>query len=356
MESPRSEVAAAPVAGSGRYAKQTRFAALGLQGQERLRAATALVCGVGALGAMSAQILVRAGVGRVRIVDRDFVDLTNLHRQFLYDEADVAAGLPKAEAAAVKLRRMNSEVTVEAVVADVDWRNAAELAAGVDCIVDGTDNFETRFLLNDLSLERRIPWVYGGCVGCEGRIMAVLPGETPCLRCILPEAPPPGSLPTCDSAGVLGPIVGVVASCQALEAMKILSGRTADVHRGLLTFDLWGNHLKAVDLRALRDGGGCAACGPAAERPWLSGKRGSAPIVLCGRNAVQLTPPEPRRLEWPSLAARLQSVGEVTYNAFLLRLETAECRLTLFRDGRAIIGGTEDPAVARTWYDRYVGG
>src|SRR5262245_8449778 len=198
-----------------RYARQVRYAPLGPEGQHRLLASRALVCGCGALGSVLANTLARAGVGHLRIVDRDFLELNNLQRQVLYEESDVAAELPKAIAAAEHLRRINSQIEIEPVVADVDAGNIMALCDGVDCIVDGTDNFETRFLLNDASLSTKIPWVYGGCIGAEGQSMTILPGETPCLRCLMSEPPPPGTTPTCDTAGILGPIIGVIASLQA---------------------------------------------------------------------------------------------------------------------------------------------
>ena len=213
-----------------RYARQVRFFPVGEDGQRRLAQSRALLCGCGALGSAIADMLVRAGVGMVRIVDRDFVELSNLQRQTLFDEADAEACLPKAVAAAEKLRRINSGVAVEPIVADVDATNIERFCGGMDLILDGTDNFETRFLINDAAVKLGLPWVYGGCVGAEGQTMTILPGETACLRCLMPECPAPGSTPTCDTAGILGPIVGVIASIEAVEAIKILSGnRSSDL-------------------------------------------------------------------------------------------------------------------------------
>ncbi|MBL9123307.1 MAG: ThiF family adenylyltransferase, partial [Planctomycetaceae bacterium] len=221
------ENAASPAAGLDRYHRQMLYPPLGAAGQQRLSTARVLVCGCGALGSLLANTLVRSGVGHVRIVDRDFIELNNLQRQFLFDEADIAAGLPKAVAAAEKLRQINSQVEVEPIVADVDYQKIGELCAGVDVIVDGTDNFETRFLLNDAAVKFGIPWIYGGAIGAEGRVLAIVPGETPCLTCLMQDAPPPGTTPTCDTAGVLAPVIGVVASLEAMEALKLLSGRRA---------------------------------------------------------------------------------------------------------------------------------
>lgn len=336
-----------------RYARQSRFAPLGEDGQRRLAAAKVLVCGCGALGSAIANLLVRAGVGHVRIVDRDFVDLSNLHRQVLFDESDAAAALPKAVAAAEKLRRINSEVTVEPIVADITAANIERLAEGVDAILDGADNFETRLLVNDLAVYRRIPWVYGGVVGAEGQTMTILPGETPCLACLIPNCPPPGTTPTCDTVGVLGPAVGVVAAWQAGEALKLLSGHRDDICRKLTVFDLWSGQVRQIDVGRLRDVSDCAVC-KRGEYAWLSGQEGSRTEVLCGRNAVQLTVPPPS-VPLTELADRLRPLGAVTCNAFLLRLKVDAHEITVFADGRAIIGGTNDPAAARTIYARYIG-
>ncbi|MEX0585487.1 MAG: ThiF family adenylyltransferase [Pirellulales bacterium] len=337
-----------------RYARQIRYPAFGEEGQRRLLASRALVVGCGALGTVIANTLVRSGVGYVRIVDRDFIELNNLQRQVLFDEHDVAANLPKAIAAADKLRRINSQVEVEPIVADVNHTNIESLCDGVGCIVDGTDNFEIRFLLNDVSLKRSIPWVYGGCLGCEGQTMTILPGETPCLRCLMSEAPPLGTTPTCDTAGILAPIVNVIASMQASEAIKILSGHREAASRVLSIVELWDNRLRQVKVASLRDTVDCPAC-KRAEFPWLSGQRGSHTAVLCGRNAVQLSFPGRQRLSLDDLALKLAGVGKVTHNPFLLRLAVDEYLLTIFPDGRAIVGGTDDVATARTLYARYIG-
>lgn len=343
-----------PSADLQRYARQTRFVELGEAGQRRLLASRALICGCGALGSVLANTLARAGVGRLRIVDRDFVELSNLQRQMLFDEDDLAAALPKSVAAAEKLRRINSTIEIEPIVADVDHLNIRALCDGVDVIVDGTDNFETRFLLNDAALELNLPWVYGGCIGAGGQTMTILPGETPCLRCLMPEPPPPGAAETCDTAGIVAPIINVIASIQAMEALKILSGRRDATQRGLLIFDLWENRQRQVKLDLLRESAQCAAC-QRRDFVWLRGERGSHTAVLCGRNAVQLTQPAGERLSLEALEQRLAGVGKVTRNPFLLRLAVDEYLLTIFADGRAIVGGTEDIATAKGLYARYVG-
>ena len=337
-----------------RYDRQVRFAPLGKAGQRRLAEGRALVCGCGALGSVIAETLARAGVGFLRIVDRDFLELNNLQRQVLYDEQDVADGLPKAIAAANKLRRINSEITVEPEVADVTYQNIESLAGDVDVIVDGTDNFATRFLVNDFAVKHGKPWVYGGCIGAEGQTMTVLPGETPCLACFMAEAPPPGTTPTCDTAGILGPIVNVIASFEAAEALKILSGHRQAVSRKLAIIDLWDNQVRHVDFSRLRESGDCRVC-KHGEFAWFSGERGDASAVLCGRNAVQLSAPPGASLSLDELAGRLAGVGRVERNAFLLRLAVDGYVLTVFPDGRTIVGGTDDIATARTVHARYVG-
>ncbi len=336
-----------------RYARQIRFAPLGEEGQRRLRAGRAMVVGCGALGSVAANVLVRAGVGQVRIVDRDFVETCNLHRQMLFDEADAAEQLPKAIAAAMKLRRFNSEVDLVPVVADLDHRNIESLCEGMDVVVDGTDNFETRFLLNDAAVRCGIPWVYGGCLGAEGQTMTIVPGETACLRCVMEDCPPPGSSPTCDTVGILGPIVSVIGSWEASEAIKILSGNRQAVSRMLTIVELWDGSVRQVDLSTLRAKADCPTC-QHGEFPWLTGQRGSHTAVLCGRNAVQLTYPE-TRLSLDELAGRLEGAGHVFRNAFLLRLEVEQYTLTVFPDGRAIVAGTDDIAMARTLYARFIG-
>ena len=337
-----------------RYARQIRYPAFGEEGQRRLLASRALVVGCGALGTVLANTLARSGVGKLRIVDRDFIELNNLQRQVLFDEDDVAANLPKAIAAANKLRRINSQIEIEPLVADVNHTNIEALAEGVDCMVDGTDNFEIRFLINDVSIKHGVPWVYGGCLGCEGQTMTILPGETPCLRCLMADTPPPGTTPTCDTAGILAPIVNVIASMQASEAIKILSGNRESASRVLSIVELWDNRLRQVKVAGLRESVDCPAC-KRAEFPWLAGERGSHTAVLCGRNAVQLTFPDRQRLSLEVLANKLAGVGRVTHNAFLLRLAVDDYLLTVFPDGRAIVGGTDDVATARTLYARYIG-
>jgi adenylyltransferase/sulfurtransferase len=338
-----------------RYERQIRYAPFGEAGQRKLLESRMLVCGCGALGSMLANTLARAGVGKLRIVDRDFLELNNLQRQTLFDEDDVTSALPKAIAAARKLEKINSEIEIEPIVADIDYRNIERLCEGVDVIVDGTDNFEVRFLLNDASLKLRIPWVYGGCLGAEGQTMTIIPGETGCLRCLIRDAPPHGSTPTCDTAGILASIIGVIASIQALEAIKIASGKREAVSPFLTVMDIWDNHVQQIRVDKLREQADCPGC-KHGEYPWLSGERGSRSAVLCGRNAVQLSAPaDDGTLSLEALEKKLASAGKVTRNRFLLRFSVEEYLLTIFADGRTIVGGTDDPAVARTVYAKYVG-
>jgi adenylyltransferase/sulfurtransferase len=339
-----------------RYSRQIRFPAIGESGQRALAEGAALVIGCGALGSVIINTLARAGVGRLRIVDRDFLELSNLQRQMLYDEADVAKNLPKAIAASEKLKGINSSVQVEPLVTDVDATNIGQLCDGVDVILDGTDNFETRFLINDAAIKFGIPWIYGGCLGADGQTMTVIPGTTSCLRCLMIDGPPlPGTTPTCDSAGVLAPAINVIGSIQACEALKILSGNAAAVSNKLSVVELWTNQVRQMDLSTLRDQVDCPAC-KGEEFEWLDGERGSHSAVLCGRNAVQLSPPERQPVDLDQLEEGLAGVARVERNRFLLRLFVDDFVVTVFRDGRAIIGGTEEIAVARKLYAQYVGG
>lgn len=336
-----------------RYRRQIRFAPLGEEGQTKLRDAHALIVGCGALGCVSADLLVRAGVGFVRVVDRDFVERDNLHRQVLFDEADAATQLPKAVAGVNRLTAVNSEVSLEPIVADVNATNINRLAGDVQVIVDGTDNFETRYLINDFAVANNVPWVFAGCVGAEGQTMAVMPGSSPCLSCFLPEPPPATSMPTCETAGVLAPIVSVVAAYQAMEALKILSGNQSAVNPHLTVFDLWNNQVRGINMLGSRRDD-CFTCGEK-QFPWLTGERGTATTRLCGRNSVQFSPVDAGPVDLSLLAEKLRAVGTVTANPYLLRLAVGDYLITVFADGRSIVGGTEDEAEARTVLAKYVG-
>jgi adenylyltransferase/sulfurtransferase len=338
-----------------RYSRQIRFPHIGEDGQAKLRDSRVLVVGCGALGSVLANTLVRAGVGFLRIVDRDFLELSNLQRQVLFDEKDVRDALPKSVAAAKRLQQINSSVSIEPIVADVDASNIESLAADVDLILDGSDNFEIRFLINDVAVKHSKPWVYGGCLGADGQTMSILPGETGCLNCLMLDGPPPpGTTPTCDSFGILSPIINVIASIQALEAIKILTGQLDAVSRKLQVFSLWDNHSRFIDLSDLRDSVQCPTC-KQKKFDWLRGNRGSQAAILCGRNSVQLNFADREKLNLDALALRLKPLGEVKQNAFMLRFFKDDIAITVFPDARAIISGTDDPAVARKIYTQFLG-
>ncbi len=341
---------------SSRYQKQILFAGIGKAGQAALAEARVLVCGCGALGTVLVDTLARAGVGFIRIVDRDFVELSNLQRQVLFDEDDVANRVPKAIAARDRLQRINSDIEVQGIVADVNYTNIAKFANDVDLILDGTDNFEVRFLINDYSLDSGTPWIYTGCVGSHGQTMAILPGESACLRCLIDTVPEPGATETCDTAGVLGPAINVIASLEAVDALKLLSGQRDLIQPVLRVVDVWDASVRNMNVATLRETANCPAC-VGGERTWLEGREGSQAAVLCGRNAVQISPSAKGDLSLHDMADRLRASGTVTANAFLIRFQLTDpdFDITIFQDGRAIIKGTEDVATARSLYSRYIG-
>jgi adenylyltransferase/sulfurtransferase len=331
-----------------------KFPGIGEEGQRKLLASRVALCGVGALGTVLANAMVRAGVGFVRVVDRDFIETHNLQRQILFDENDIAENLPKAEAAVRKLRAINSQITIESVVADIDHTNILDLVNDVDLILDGTDNFEVRYLINDVAVKLSKPWVYGGCIGSHGQSMTILPGETPCLRCVIESSPPPGMAPTCETAGVLGPAINIIASYQATEALKILSGQREAINRDLLFIDVWENVHKSFKIAKLKDTVDCPCC-KRREFDWLDGKMGSHTTSLCGRNAVQVTHRSATKLNFDELARQLGPMGEVSFNRFLFKFGVDGYEFTVFPDGRAIIKGTNDVDKARTLYAKYIG-
>jgi len=339
-------------AATGRYSRQIRFAGIGDEGQAKLGRASVLVLGCGALGSAISELLVRAGVGRVRIVDRDIVEESNLQRQSLFTEDDAREELPKAEAAAGHLRRINSNVEVDPVVKDFSAVSGDHLLEGIDLAVDGTDNFPARFVLNDLCFRRRISWIYGACVGATG-VVGVFAPPGPCLRCFLEEPPPAGTLPTCETAGIIPSIPHLVAAIEVTEALKLLVGTGAPL-RGLLTFDLW----ERTDLRQLfTEAGpraGCATCGTA-EFPSLSGRDESHALSLCGRNSVQVTPRADRKVDLDQLATRLAKLGAARRSAHTITAEIDGVSFTFFSDGRCLLRGVDDPLRAQALYAKYVG-
>lgn len=344
-----------------RYHRQKLLPEIGDEGQERLAGGKILIVGCGALGCVQADLLARAGVGLIRIVDRDVVEPTNLQRQTLYAEADV--GNAKALAAAARLRAINSTITVEPVTADVTSENAERLAVGCDAILDGTDNFETRFLLNDVSVKLGVPYVYGGVIASRGMAATFVPGDgphsTPCLRCVLPEPPPSGSVATCDTAGVLGPSVAIVAAQQAADAIKVLLGRLDLLSGTMLDFDLFKSTRRRLNLTDIS--GESAACRCCGQRLFdaLDGSAGSDAVALCGRGAVQVSPGHRGAIALDNLASRLSAHGRCKRVGPLLKAEASQGEkrfvLTIFPDGRAIISGTEDLAEARSLYAKLVG-
>lgn len=334
-----------------RYSRQSILAQIGREGQERLGSASVVVAGCGALGAASANLLVRAGVGTVRIFDRDFVELSNLQRQGLYTEADVETGMPKAAIAAERLRAANSDVRVEGIVADLTPANAEQLLGGCDAIVDAIDNFEARFLINDVALTHGIPWVYGAVIATYGLTMTILPGEGPCLRCLLPNPPAPGSVDTCATAGVFGPVVSAVAALQVTEAIKLLLGRRDELRPGLAEIDVWDGEMRTTEIRRQPE---CPSC-MGGERPWLRAVAASESITLCGRDALQIAAPGGVTLNLGDLADRLEVGRAVKRTPFMLRFEVDGYEMNVFRDGRAIVKGTTDETVGRALYAKYVG-
>jgi adenylyltransferase/sulfurtransferase len=337
-----------------RYSRQMRFYGMGESGQRKLLESHVTLCGCGALGTVLANALVRGGVGHLRLVDRDFIETNNLQRQVLFDEHDVAENLPKAEAGARKLAAINSSVQVEPVVTDIDRTNILDLVQDADLILDGTDNFEIRYLINDAAVKLGKPWVYGGCIGSHGQTMTILPGQTPCLRCVFEAAPAPGETGTCETAGVLSPIVNIVASFQAAEAFKILTGQMDKVNRELIYIDVWENFQRRIKIAPLLGTVDCPCC-QRHRYEWLDGEHGAQTTSLCGRNSVQVSHRSATRLEFEELAHHLAKMGQVSYNRFLLKFEVETYQFTVFPDGRAIIKGTSDVDRARTLYARYIG-
>ncbi len=335
-----------------RYSRQVLFREIGREGQAKLLNSRVLLVGCGALGAAQAEMLARAGVGHLRIVDRDFVEFTNLQRQTLFKESDAAERLPKAVAAKTRIAEINSEIEVEAVIADVNNSNVEQFIDGVDLVIDGTDNFQVRYLLNDACVKHKKTWIYGAAVSSYGTTMTVIPGETPCLRCIFDEMPDAGSSPTCDTAGVIMPIIATVAATQVSEALKLLVGDTGSLHGSLMQFDVWANDRQRINLGDPNPD--CKCCGQHIYE-FLDADAQEFAAVLCGRNAVQIAPPRPTDLDLASMAEKLRSVAEVKQNEYLLRFMSGENELTVFRDGRAIVKGTDDISNARSLYARFVG-
>lgn len=339
-----------PVGSLGRYARQNASGLISPEDQRKLGGSSVLLVGCGALGSPLAGLLVRAGVGGLVIADRDVVELHNLQSQQLYDENDVRERLPKAEAAARRLRAINSSVRVEALVADVTAGKIEGLAARADLILDGTDNLETRYLLNDAAVKLGKPWIYGGLLGTGGMTLTVLPGRGPCLRCLFPEPPAPGSQPTCDTRGVLNTAAAWVTAVQATEALKLLSGSAAEAG-GFRMMDVWTGTVQSPRAERKED---CPCCGRR-DFEFLDARRGSSATRLCGRGAVQIMPERPVKTDLALLKERLAPLGKVTHNGLLLEFTAGGRRLVVFPDGRVLVMGTQDIAEARSLTARYIG-
>jgi len=334
-----------------RYSRQTLFGPIGKEGQERLGGSSVAIIGCGALGTVLANNLCRAGIGQLVIADRDYIELNNLQRQILFDEDDIARRLPKAIAAAEKLHRVNSVTKLEALVEDINADGIESLVQDVDLVLDATDNFETRYLLNDVCVKYARPWIYSGVIASYGVTMNIVPGETPCLRCIFPDMPLPGTTPTCDTAGVLNGIVGAIAGVASTEALKLLL-KSEKVSHAMFWMDVWENTSERIELPRQPD---CPTCGEH-HYEFLDSLSGTRSTSLCGRNAVQVRGGRRgEKINLPDLAERLRPVGQVSFNEFLLRFMVDSYELTVFPDARAIIKGTDDEQVARSVYARYIG-
>jgi molybdopterin/thiamine biosynthesis adenylyltransferase len=332
-----------------RYSRQVLFAGIGQEGQRKLTSSRIALVGCGATGSALVSLLARAGVGTIVIIDRDYVEPSNLQRQSLFDEPDAAQSLPKAIAAAKKISSFNSHIVVEPQVADLTPANVESLLDGVELILDGTDNFETRYLLNDFAVKTGLPWIYTAAVGSYGITMNILPGKTACLTCLFPELPR-GTFETCETAGILNSAVNLAASIAATEAIKLLVGAEKQMRRTLLSFDVWSN--ERAEVKAERPRLGCRACG---QRDFIHlDAQGRAHITLCGRNSVQIHERH-RPVDFSEVSHRLEPHGKVKHNDFVLKFWPQSYEMTLFPDGRAIIKGTTDPAIARSLYAKYVG-
>jgi len=332
-----------------RYSRQTVFPGIGDEGQAKLGRSSVVIIGCGALGCNIASLLVRAGVGRLRIIDRDFIEYHNLQRQVLFNENDIEAQLPKAIAAQRHLKKVNSSVEIEGIVADVNSGNIEKLVSGTDIILDGLDNFETRFLINDAALKHKIPWVYGGAIASKGMTMNIIPGETACLRCIAPILPSRETTPTCETVGIVGTVPALIGALEATEAMKILIG-SAEVSRELVIVDVWQRTFDLIDIKPRSD---CPACHGRYDT--LEKTSGVKMTSLCGQTrAIQVVDSSVSSIAFEQLAAQLKKLGDVSYNKFVLRFGIAGYEIIVFPDGRAIIKNTIDESLAKELYSKYV--
>lgn len=337
-----------------RYVRQAAFYGIGNQGQKKLLEKAAVLVGCGALGCTSANLLIRSGIRYLKIVDRDYIEKSNLQRQSLFDEDDIRKNLPKAVAAQQKLQKINSEVQTESVVADLNPSNIDYILGNTNIVIDGTDNFETRFLVNDYCVKKGIPWIYGACIGSTGLTMNIIPSKTPCLRCVLENIPPFGTTETCDTDGIIAPIASMIASVQVAEALKVLTDNLDTLRKGLLKIDLWRNEMRMLHTEEIRGKIDCMAC-KQHQYEFLSREKYSIATSLCGRNAIQILHHNGSNLNLEKLALRLRALGDVSSNNFLLRFKVDAYELTVFPDGRSIITGTTDASIAKTLYAKYIG-
>ncbi len=337
-----------------RYSRQILSQHMGEECQKVLMDSYAVVVGCGALGTVSSSYLTRAGIGRLRIIDRDFIEESNLQRQILFDENDIIENLPKAIAAQRKLQQINTGTTIEGIVTDVNYANIEELTKDADIIIDGTDNFETRFLINDFCIKNNIPWIYGACIGSRGLTMNIIPSKTPCLRCVFETMPQMGTFPTCDTAGVIGPIAGIIGSIQATEAIKILTGKYESANKTLIEIDVWDTKVKQIDVSDLKSLNDCPTCKLHTYK-FLKADEGVMATLLCGKNAVQVMCRNISNIDLVQLAKRLASISDVSSNEFMIKFKVKENEFTVFPDGRAIITGTNDLSTAKSLYSKYLG-
>ena len=332
-----------------RYSRQVLFSGIGEEGQRNLSNGRVVIIGCGALGTVIANTLVRAGIGSIKIIDRDFIEYHNLQRQVIFNEEDIKEGLPKAIAAERYLRKVNSEIEIEGIVADVNYTNIEQLVENVDVILDGLDNMETRLLINDFSLKHKIPWIYGGAVSSYGMMMNIIPGETACFRCFHTNPPGSGVAMTCDTTGVIGTIPFIIGSLQATEAIKMITG-SEEISHELITMDVWKTDFHMFKIGQYQ---GCPTCN--GEYEYLDAKYGVRTTSLCGQNSVQVLNPNKTKVSFEKLAGNLKSLGEVSYNDFMLRFNINGNEMVVFPDGRVIVKNTDDESYARGLYAKYIG-
>ncbi|MCB1023719.1 MAG: ThiF family adenylyltransferase [Acidobacteria bacterium] len=337
---------------NNRYSRQILFSEIGKAGQKKLSEARVLLIGCGALGASHAEMLARAGVGFLRIVDRDFVEFSNLQRQTLYSESDATERLPKVIAAKNRLTEINSEIEIDAIIADVNNSNIENILEDIDLVFDGTDNFQIRYLINDACVKLGKTWIYGAAVSSYGTSMTIIPGRTPCLRCIFEEMPAAGTSPTCDTAGVIQPIISTISAIQVSEGLKILVGKTEKLHGSIVQVDMWENDWRKIKVGKPSED--CKTCGKRVFE-FLEASNRDLFTSLCGRDAVQIRPPNSDHIDLARLAALLEHLDEVKLNEYLLRFRVDGFEITVFQDARAIIRGTDDPMTARSVYAKYIG-